>query len=71
MLEAVRSPGTGITDDCEFLLGCWELNPSTLQEQEMCLAAEPSFWPHILNVLYLAGFAYFQLEPLEPPKLPF
>lgn len=23
--EAIRSPGTGVTDSCELLCGCWEL----------------------------------------------
>lgn len=29
---------------CELLGGCWELNPCTLEEQPVLLAAEPSLW---------------------------
>jgi len=29
----VRSPGAGVTDGCESPCGCWETNPSPLEEQ--------------------------------------
>lgn len=48
LAEAVRSPRTGVTDGCESQLGCWELNPDPLQEQ-VCVAAETSLWPIILD----------------------
>lgn len=51
-------------------LVCWELVPHSLREQ-VCSAGETSLWPLILDVLYLTGFAYFQLVPFEPPKLSF
>lgn len=35
--EAVGSPGTGVTDSCEPLCGCWELNLCHLQEQPVLL----------------------------------
>ncbi|KAL6040702.1 hypothetical protein STEG23_006982, partial [Scotinomys teguina] len=39
--EAVGgSPGTGVTDSCELLYGCWELNPGPLQEQD--ISSHPS-----------------------------
>lgn len=28
-----RSLGTGVTENCELLCGCWELTPSLLEEQ--------------------------------------
>ena len=31
--EGIRSPGTGVTDTCEPLCGCWEPNPAPPQEQ--------------------------------------
>ena len=40
--EGIGSPGTGVTDKCEHLCGCWELNPDPLQEQ-VFLTAESSF----------------------------
>lgn len=30
--EAFGFPGTEVTDSCKSPLGCWELNPSPLQE---------------------------------------
>ena len=35
--EGVRTPGTGGTDGCELLCGCWEWNPGSLQEQQVIL----------------------------------
>ena len=32
---------TGITDSCELLCGCWELNLSPLKEQPIPLTTEP------------------------------
>ena len=31
--EAIRSPGTGVTDGCEQLCGCWDSNPNPLKKQ--------------------------------------
>jgi hypothetical protein len=31
--EGDRSPEAGVTDACELLCGCWELNPGPLQVQ--------------------------------------
>lgn len=42
--EGVRSPGTGVKDRYELRHGCWELNPS-LVEQPVFLTIEPSFQP--------------------------
>lgn len=33
--EGAESPGTGVISGCEPPCGCWELNPSTLQAQEL------------------------------------
>jgi hypothetical protein len=40
--EGVRSFGTRVTDGCELLCGCWELNLDLLQEQLVLLTAELS-----------------------------
>lgn len=48
LADAVRSPGTGVTDGCESQLGCWKLDPDPLQEQ-VCLAAETFLWALILD----------------------
>jgi hypothetical protein len=42
---SVRFPGTRITDSCELLRGCWELNLGPLEEQSVLLTAEPSLQP--------------------------
>lgn len=38
----VLDPWNGVTDSCELLCGCWELNVSPLEDQSMLLNAEPS-----------------------------
>ena len=35
-------PWTGVTEDCKFLGGSWELNPGPLEEQAVFLTDEPS-----------------------------
>lgn len=35
--EAIRSPGTGVTDDCELTCGHWELNLGPVQEYPVLL----------------------------------
>ena len=42
---AVRSPGTRVTDSSKAPFGCWELNPGSLQEQQVLSAAELSLQP--------------------------
>ena len=41
LCEGIRSLGTGVTDSCELLCGCWELNLSPLEEQPVLLTVEP------------------------------
>lgn len=43
--EAVRYPGTGVTDSYELACGCWELNLCPLVEQPVLLTAETCFQP--------------------------
>lgn len=43
--EETGSSGTGITDSCEPMCGCWEANPSPLQEYQEHLTFEPSLQP--------------------------
>jgi hypothetical protein len=51
LCEGVRSPGTGIIDNCELPCGCWELNPGPLEEQPVLSTAEPSLQPQALEIL--------------------
>ena len=39
-------PVTGVIDSCELPYGCWELNTTILQEQQVYLTAEPSLQTH-------------------------
>jgi hypothetical protein len=41
----LRSPGTGVTDNCELLCRCWELNPDPQEEQPVLLIIESSLLP--------------------------
>lgn len=34
--------GTGVTDWCELLCGCWESHPGSLEDQPMFFTTEPS-----------------------------
>jgi hypothetical protein len=40
--EGIRSPGTGVADDCEPLCGYWELNPGPFEEYTVFLTMDPS-----------------------------
>jgi hypothetical protein len=51
LCEAVRSPGTGVTDSCELPCGYWELNPVCPEEQTVILTTEPSLQPLTLKIL--------------------
>lgn len=45
MYTYVRVSDFGITDSCELLCGCWDLNPSPLAEQSMPLNTQSSLQP--------------------------
>lgn len=45
--EEVGAPKTPVTDRCELLYGCWELNVHILEEQLLFLPAKPSLQPKI------------------------
>lgn len=51
--KGIGSLEPGITDGCEPRCGCWELNPSPLQEQHAILTAEPSLQPLHLTIFFL------------------
>ena len=40
-----------ITDGCEPLCGCWDLNSGLLEEQPVLLTAEPSLQPLIYSFI--------------------
>ena len=42
--KALGIPGTGVTDSCETVCGCWESNPGPLQEQ-VILPTESTLQP--------------------------
>lgn len=39
--EGLKSPETGVTEDCELPCGCWEPSLGPLQEQQKLLTIEP------------------------------
>lgn len=39
--QGIGVPGTGVTDDCDLFCGCWEMDPSPLEEQVVFVTAEP------------------------------
>ena len=43
LCEGVGSLGAGVTDSCELLNRCWELNLCPLEEQPVLLTTELSF----------------------------
>ena len=40
--EGIICPGTGVTELCELLCGCWESNPGLLKEERVLITTEPS-----------------------------
>jgi hypothetical protein len=53
--EGIRFLDTGITDICEPPCRCWNpKSPGFLQEQQVLFSAEPSLWPTILIIRFLA-----------------
>jgi hypothetical protein len=54
LCEDIGSPAIGVTDSCELPCGCWELNPSSLEEQPGLLTTEPSLQPQSYSYV-LAG----------------
>ena len=42
-----------ITESCEPLCGCWELNSDPLEEQSVLLTTEPSISPALANYTWL------------------
>lgn len=43
--RASDSPGTGAINSFELPCGCWEWDPSSMKEQSVSLAVEPSLQP--------------------------
>ena len=57
--EGIRSPQTGVTDGCESQCQCWDLNPGTLQKQQV---------PFNCWAISLAPFRLLLIQlPLEAP----
>lgn len=48
--KGIRSPGSGITDGCDWLCGCWELKLSPLEEQQALLSPSPFLKTGFLRV---------------------
>ena len=53
--QCVRSSGTGVTDNCELLCGCWDLNLGPLEEQLVFLTAELSHLSSPIRAGYFVG----------------
>jgi hypothetical protein len=51
LCEDVRSIGTRVTNNCELLCGCWELNQDPLEEQPVFLTTEPSLQPKTRHLI--------------------
>lgn len=47
--EDMGSTGTRLTDGCEPLSGCWELNPGPLQEVQVFLTFGSCLQPHTIT----------------------
>jgi hypothetical protein len=55
--EGIQSPGTGDTDACEPLCGCWELKLGPLEEQVLLTALTSPAPNYILKSAYkVVGF---------------
>ena len=54
-----------ITDGCEPLCGCWDLNSGPSVEQSVLLTAEPSISPALVFCFFETGFHYVALAVME------
>ena len=54
-----------ITDACESLCGCWELNSGPLEEQAVLLTAEPSLQPPQAYLIFLLQKTAYRNEIME------
>jgi hypothetical protein len=50
-LRDIELLATGVIGGCETLCGCWELNPSPVQQQQVLLTNEPFQQPRIFPIL--------------------
>ena len=64
--KGVGSHGTGVTDSCELLCGCWSLNLGPLQEKQVLLTAEPSSLQPQDNNLRASGLLMESLQENDP-----
>lgn len=55
----------GVTDSCAPPCGCWELDLGTLEDQTVCLTAEPSLQPLRGDVLKSRPYPQFSLLQLD------
>ncbi|KAM7336837.1 hypothetical protein ACRRTK_002956 [Alexandromys fortis] len=46
MLTHQKRAPDDITDGCDSLCGCWELNSQPVEEQSVLLTTEPSLQPY-------------------------
>lgn len=58
--EGGGSPGSDVTDTCDPPCGCWELNPSSLEEEHVLFTADPYLELHnddtrVVRVKVIAG----------------
>lgn len=69
MSEHQRNAWDPITDGCELLHGCWELNSGLLKEQSVLLTIEPSLQPPSSPLLFSStnssALAHFSRAPME------
>lgn len=59
----IRSPGVEVTGSCEPLCRCWELDLGSLQEQQVLLMAELSFYPLWQDFTYRQAFILVSVFP--------
>jgi hypothetical protein len=58
-----------ITDGCEPLCGCWELNSGPLEEQLVLLTTKPSLQlPNKLIEHYISIYSKTKINPFIPDK---
>ena len=63
--EAIRSCGTRVTEGCEPVFGCSELNLNSLKQEPVLLTGEPSLQCP-MNSFYVVTFLLHMLQSLCP-----
>jgi hypothetical protein len=56
--RGIAYPGTGVTDGCKQICGCWEANPGLLEDAYMFFTTKPPLWLLAMLILKYLSETY-------------